>query len=174
MKWIKINSIKDLPPEGKYVIAKHNCGNWNDSDDQENVNTVVVKLVKGISIQERKLMADGILPDKYENDTIKPGLPFTPNDTLTTRSEIYRFGDEFANNLVPYQWKTFGPTSFFGQEITHYCFIEPLIENKQVDFIKDNETKKQISKNEDFKLYDEANGACCFCGRIGCRQSCFK
>ena len=45
--WI---STKDrLPVEGKYVLTRHNRGTWGDSDDQKNVNCVVVKLVKGIS-----------------------------------------------------------------------------------------------------------------------------
>ena len=47
MNWI--NTKDKLPEEGKYVLARHNRGTWNDSDDQENVNCVVVKLVKGLS-----------------------------------------------------------------------------------------------------------------------------
>ncbi len=34
-----------LPAFGKYVIAKHNRGTWEDSTDPTNVNTVIVKLV---------------------------------------------------------------------------------------------------------------------------------
>ena len=36
MKWTEIKSREDLPPEGKYVIAKHNLHTWHDSEDQEN------------------------------------------------------------------------------------------------------------------------------------------
>ena len=54
MKWI---STEDgLPKEGVYVLARHNRGTWHDSDDQANVNCVVVKLKKGISKKERELM----------------------------------------------------------------------------------------------------------------------
>lgn len=36
-------------------------GAWNDSTDQANVNCVVVKLVRGISINEREKMKKGEL-----------------------------------------------------------------------------------------------------------------
>jgi len=100
MVWI---STKDqLPEPGKYVFAKHNRGTWSDRTDQENVNTVVVKLVRGISMEEREQMKD------------------------TERSRVYKSEDEHGNNLVPYYWNSFGPDSFFGQDITHWMPIPPL------------------------------------------------
>ena len=104
MAWI---STKDrLPEEGKYVLARHNRGTWHDSTDQENVNCVVVKLVRGISKEEREKMRSG--------------------EGLIERSRLYRPEDEHGNNLVPYNWIEFGPDSFFGQTITHWMPIEPL------------------------------------------------
>ena len=121
MNWIEIKSEKDLPKEGKYVIGKHNRGTWHDSDDQENVNTVVVKLVKGIAESDRDLMRDGKL-DNPES----AGWCLSEGTTYTKRSEIYKGEDVSGNNLVPYNWETFGPDSFFGQAITHWATIEPL------------------------------------------------
>ena len=47
MKWNKINSEKDLPPEGKYVLGYYNGDNWIDNDDPRGVYCKVVKLIKG-------------------------------------------------------------------------------------------------------------------------------
>ena len=106
MNWI---STKDkLPEEGKYVLARHNRGTWNDITDQDNVNCVVVKLVRGISINEREKMKKGELPQTLE------------------RSKVYKSEDEHGNNQVPYNWQMFGLDSFFGQTITHWMPIEPL------------------------------------------------
>ena len=119
MNWI---STKDrLPEEGKYVLARHNRGTWHDSTDQENVNCVVVKLVKGISLKEREAM-------KGTNKDVQISPPedhgFYKISGL--RSDTYMFGDEEGNNTVPYAWNMFGPDSFFGQTITHWMPIEPL------------------------------------------------
>jgi len=96
--------VKDkLPEEGKYVFARHNRGTWNDTDDQENVNCVVVKLIKGISQKERNKL-----------------------DVNSKRYKTYSIGDEWGNNLVPYSWKEFGSDEFFGQSITHWMKIPPL------------------------------------------------
>lgn len=110
MEWI---STKDrLPEEGKWVLARHNRGTWIDDNDQENVNCVVVMLVRGISKEERKLMKEG------KSDTVfYEGLK---------RQDIYMAEDEHENNLVPYMWEMFGPDSFLGQEITHWTQITPL------------------------------------------------
>ena len=111
MNWVEINSEKDLPKEGKYVIAKHNKGTWHDDDDQENVNTVIVKLVRGISEEEREEIR-GTKKDLLEGNIL--------------RSDIYKQGDEHWNNAVPWAWETFGSDTFFGQEITHWTEISPL------------------------------------------------
>lgn len=119
MNWI---STKDkLPEEGKYVLARHNRGTWHDSTDQDNVNCVVVKLVRGISKEERELMKKGELPQ-----TLGRGWCLSEGWTDTERSRVYKSEDEEGNNLVPYKWEEFGPDSFFGQTITHWMSIEPL------------------------------------------------
>lgn len=104
MNWI--NTKDKLPEEGKYVLARHNRGNWVDSTDQENVNCIVVKLVRGISIEEREKMKKGELPQTLE------------------RSQVYKAEDEYGNNIMPYNWQMFGPDSFFGQTITHWMPIK--------------------------------------------------
>jgi hypothetical protein len=121
MEWI---STKDyLPEEGKYVFAKHNIGTWRDSTDQENVNCVVVKLVRGISMAERKLMEDGKLPSEKVGGIHFDGSFDKPIHSSTDRWRVYRSEDEQGNNLTPYEWKTFGATSFFGQDISHWMPI---------------------------------------------------
>lgn len=114
MAWIK--TADQLPPENKYVLARHNRGTWNDSDDQENVNCVVVKMVKGISESDREKMKLGLLPN--ENISTRGGV-------IYKRSDVYMFGDVHGNNLVPYRFATFGPNDFFGQTIFCWQYIEP-------------------------------------------------
>ena len=110
MNWI---STKDsLPKEGKYVLGRHNRGTWIDGEDQENVNCVVVSLAKGISEKDRELMKQGKLPT-----VLYQGMK---------RHTVYIGADEHGNNRVPYNWETFGPDSFFGQEITHWMPITPI------------------------------------------------
>ena len=121
MNWIEIKSEKDLPEEGKYVIAKHNRGTWHDSDDQENVNTVVVKLVRGISEKERDEIR-GTDKDSQE----RPAEDHGSYKISGLRSDIYRRGDEHGNNAVAWAWESFGTASFFGQQITHWMPIIPL------------------------------------------------
>jgi hypothetical protein len=116
-KWIKTS--ERLPEEGKFVLARHNKENWISKDP--NANCVVVMLERGISKKERELMRKGELDcgkDEY--------LPLL--DCEVKRYYIYNSSDEHGNNLVPYSWQTFGPQSFFGQEITHWMPIEPLNE----------------------------------------------
>lgn len=121
MSWIEIKTESDLPPVGKYVIAKHNRGTWIDSTDQENVNTVVVKLVRGISEKERQQMKG---TDKDYQCSPPEDHGFYKISGL--RSDTYKLGDEHGNNTVPWAWNTFGIDSFFGQSITHWMPIEPL------------------------------------------------
>jgi hypothetical protein len=119
-KWI---STKDkLPKHGKYVIAKHNKGTWMDSSDQENVNTVVVKFVRGISVEEREKMEKGELPQ-----TLEKGWCLSDGWRETERSGVYKSEDEGRNNQLPYNWQMFGQNSFYGQEITHWTEIPPII-----------------------------------------------
>jgi hypothetical protein len=124
MNWI---STKDkLPEEGKYVLARHNRGTWHDSDDQANVNCVVVKLVKGLSEIDRQLMKGGKLPSTKEGGIHYDGSWDKPIHTESERYNIYKSEDEYGNNLTPYNWQSFGADSFFGQTITHWTPIEPL------------------------------------------------
>lgn len=100
MEWIDVNDR--LPEFGKYVLARHNRGTWVDGSDQENVNCVVVKLVKGVSIEERaKMKAEGNQNWRRESG----------------------FDEGVGNNQKPYGWQEFGPDSFFGQQITHWTPI---------------------------------------------------
>ena len=41
-EWIKCS--ERLPELGIYVLARYNGGNWRDNKDQENVDTVIVKM----------------------------------------------------------------------------------------------------------------------------------
>jgi hypothetical protein len=107
---------KQLPPEGKYVLGRHNRGTWVDSEDQGNVNCVVVKLKKGISKKDREKMKDGIIPDPV----------YTESWDYFKRSEVITSDDENGNNLRPYSFHAFGPDHFFGQSITHWQAIEPV------------------------------------------------
>lgn len=109
MKWI--STERQLPEENKYVLARHNRGTWHDSDDQRNVNCVVVKLVRGISKEERAVM-------KLDKTICK--------DYNVERWKITKSEDEDGNNEKPYCWNTFGSTSLFGQEITHWLAIPDL------------------------------------------------
>ena len=119
MNWI--NTKDRLPEQGKYVLARHNRGTWNDTVDQANVNCVVVKLIRGISIEEREKMKNGELPQ-----TLEKGWCLSQGYSETERSQVYKAEDEEGNNRVPYNWQMFGPDSFFGQTITHWMPIEPL------------------------------------------------
>lgn len=121
MSWIEIKSENDLPEEGKYVLARHNRGTWIDSDDQANVNCVVVKLVRGISVEERGKMERGDLPQ-----TLEKGWCLSEGWREINRSQVYRSEDEDGNNEKPYNWESFGAGSFFGQSITHWMPIPPL------------------------------------------------
>jgi hypothetical protein len=116
--WIKTS--EQLPPEGKYVLGRHNRGTWRDSTDQANVNCVVVKLLKGISKEERQKMKDSILPD----EDMGPRYSGRGVVSRSLRSRIVTSDDEDGNNLVPYSFHEFGPDHFFGQDITHWQPIE--------------------------------------------------
>lgn len=120
--WVSVDT--ELPPEGKYVFARHNKGTWRDGDDQENVNCVVVKLVRGLSQENRKKMESGELPTEV--------VRFVNGETAL-RHRVFRSEDEGFNNLRPYNWATFGPDSFFGQHILEWMEIPPsLIPEKYI------------------------------------------
>jgi hypothetical protein len=120
-KWI---STKDkLPEEGKYVLARRNTGSRN----QNNANCVVVKIIKGLSKKDRQLMKDGKMPTTMVTQSWASYGCNVPTVITKKRCDIYNNEDEYKNNLVPYKWETFGVAEFYGQEITHWMPIEPLI-----------------------------------------------
>lgn len=97
MKWHLTK--KELPKENVYVLIHIPYQPW-----QAETTTVfydIAKIVKGISEKERKKL-----------------------NNLDPRKTTYCFGDEYGNNLVPYEWKTFGPASYFGQEVLAWAYIE--------------------------------------------------
>ncbi len=99
MKWNKIEDL--LPPEGRYVLVKHNKSNFISGSDQEGVQYAVCKIYIGISKSDREKL-----------------------NTEDDRKKIYKSEDEAFNNLRPYYFSAFGPMKYFGQEITHWMEIE--------------------------------------------------
>ena len=98
--WVKIEY--ELPPANKYVLIRHNKTNWYDSADKRGVQYCVAKMVKGLSKIDRKKL-----------------------DPRSIEARTYHAADECGNNLKPYIFDTFGPESFFGQEVTHWMLIHP-------------------------------------------------
>lgn len=98
MSWIDINV--QLPPENKYVIVKVPHMPWRDFDDPTGVFHDVAKMRKGISMQERSALKD--------EDERK----------ITWYGE-----DEGFNNERSYYFTTFGPTMYFGQDVTHWAHL---------------------------------------------------
>lgn len=88
-----------LPKDKQYVLAFLPDKPWFDSDAPDNEHKwVVVKFVKGLSMDEREKL---------------------PN---TDKRKIeYTGADQEGNNLEPYCWHTFGPSSFFGQDVELWC-----------------------------------------------------
>ncbi len=101
MNWI--NTKDKLPEPNKYVLGVYAETNWIDSDDKKKVNCCVVKLVKGISLEDREKLSD-----------------------LDGRKRLYQFGDEEGNNKLPYRWDSFGPLTFNGEDISYWMEIPSL------------------------------------------------
>lgn len=97
MKFEDRKSVAENPPrDGQYVLVKLDKDNWDDRGNDD-VYFKVVKFVRGMSIAER-----AALPD------------------TDWRKTSWGSADEEGNNLRPYCWDTFGPSCYFGQEVTHY------------------------------------------------------
>lgn len=96
--WTKTS--EQLPTADTYVIARHNLTTWKDSDDPEGCKVVVVKMRRGISRVEREALSEA-----------------------DPRKRLVKFCDEHGNNKTPYAFSTFGPTTFFGQDIIEWCEI---------------------------------------------------
>lgn len=110
----------ELPIVGRYVLVHLVKTNWIDSTDPKGVYHDVAKMVKGISLEEREAMKNGDLPDADMN--YRTNLS-TGNPMMVTRSMTYTSADEGMNNERPYVWKTFGPSSYFGQEVDRWLPI---------------------------------------------------
>lgn len=101
---LKYISKGEMPPSNKYVLA-YVSAPWFDSSDQHNVYWRVVKCVYGISMKQR---------EEYSH---------SDSSLERKRSKIVKFGDEWGNNLNPYQFIEFGPSKFkfLGHEIDIWC-----------------------------------------------------
>lgn len=111
----------ELPPEGRYVLVRITRRTWIDGDDQDGVQYQIAKLVKGISEETRAKMKAGELED--------PDYPLygmRRGEVPAKRSAVHTGGDEGMNNERPYQWRTFGPCAFFGQEVDRWMEIPRL------------------------------------------------
>lgn len=109
-----------LPPCNKFVLGYFPDIPWSwETKEGEDVNPkyVVVIRQQGISKAEREA-----LPDSDERKRV-----------------IYGY-DEDGNNKVPYNWKEFGPNSFFGQECEAWMEI-PAYENAKT--YKEMETERR-------------------------------
>ena len=95
-----MNSVEDgLPDDRSYVLVHLTLTNWGDRDDPEGKRYwKVAKFVRGLSKEDRYLLA--------------------PNDD---RRITYCLEDEDGNNLRPYAWEEFGPSSYFGQDVDYWC-----------------------------------------------------
>ena len=92
-KWIPV-SEESLPDE-KWVLGYIN--NFHDGEGAP--HRCVVKIRKGISKKERARLEKLKDPRAYQ---------------------FYSY-DECGNNLVPYAWDTWGPGSYFGQQVVAWC-----------------------------------------------------
>ena len=93
----------EMPPEGKYILVYVPDMPWRDSTDQRGVFWKVAKFVKGMSKEERRVLENSDNPVDRE------------------RARWYCSADEFGNNRRPYYFDTFGPDSYFGQDVDIWC-----------------------------------------------------
>lgn len=90
----------ELPPEGVYVLAHHTRDTHHDPQDKEGCRWVVVKLVRGISLSDRKALPQS-----------------------SRRKHTWMPADEQGDNQRPYIWRLFGSGTFRGQEIDKWCHL---------------------------------------------------
>lgn len=91
---------KELPEEYRPVIIWIPNMPWHHSEVGKMVFYDIAWLIKGITKEERNKMKE------------------------CRRKHEYRFGDEEGNNLVPYEWETFGPMKYFGQEVKAWAYFD--------------------------------------------------
>ena len=101
----QIKAVADVLPEpNQYVLAHLTHGNWVDGEDPTgNRYWVVVKFVRGISLEQRERLPDDD-PQKY----------------------AFRNCDAFGNNVEAYCWEEFGPGHFFGHEVDFWSELPQL------------------------------------------------
>lgn len=96
---MKLISTQDrLPNDRTYVLIHLPDRPWGDSDDEVGKRWKVAKFIRGISDKERE------------------ALPLSDE-----RRNRYRGADKWSNNTVPYNWESFGPDSYDGQEVDYWC-----------------------------------------------------
>lgn len=100
VKWTKIKTIKDLPPEGLFVLAVQRSIWGRNAEDLAKRFLVVLRVEKGLSKKDREHMDD------------------------CDRKRTFCTADEADNNLVPWYWHGDGPMGYFGQEVTHWVEVE--------------------------------------------------
>lgn len=110
-----------LPEEGRYVLVHLTKTNWHSNNDPEGVYFKVAQMVTGISMAEREAMKDGSIPDPDSAGYIAEGT--TWKESISKRSSTYKAEDEDGNNHRPYNWCTFGPSNYFGQEVDKWMEI---------------------------------------------------
>lgn len=106
INWVHVEDA--LPEHGQWVLAYFPDLPWGKPEDWT-LRCQVVQFVCGITKQERDLLdAKG-----------------------DRRANIVKKGDEHGNNLKPYEWDAFGASCQFGQECTHWAYInKPQLKEK--------------------------------------------
>jgi hypothetical protein len=97
MQWVSIE--KEQPRHGQAVLVRYSRDNWHSPHT----------------------LADG-LPRKHWR---WQAAIFVRGRTAeeAKAANVYRSQDQWGNNLVPYEWQTFGTGNLFGQEVTHWAAI---------------------------------------------------
>ena len=123
-----------LPKDKEYVLAHLLLkDNWSDSDDPHGKRYwQVVKFVRGISKEEREKMKNGEIPDPVDVGYSRPTPPGVWVEHKNKRSSVYASADEYGNNLVPYIWEPFGPSSYLGQAVDVWARL-PIISGEGGD-----------------------------------------
>ena len=125
-----------LPENNSYVLAHLVKDNWHDIDDEHgNRYWVVVKFVMGLSKKERDSMDDS-----------------------EERKHVWCSEDEHDNNLKPYGWEEFGPSSYFGQEVDVWAYLPRYDKINHVNEgynLRRIEQEKEIQKIRDERIREE-------------------
>lgn len=103
---MQVIDIKGRKPKNKqYVLVHLTLDNWGDKDDPHGDRYwVVAKYIEGITREEREKL-----------------------DANNPKKRLYKVGDVFGNNLVPYSFTEFGPNAHCGQDVDYWCELPFLI-----------------------------------------------